>query len=67
MLFRTYYGFYVHQFFNLETFLNFVATVFEKECCVFGDIVKTHLRFIVENLINIGSSYPEILGAELDL
>jgi hypothetical protein len=44
-----------------------VATVFEIECCAFGDVVRTNRRFIVENCIKIGSSYPEILRAELDL
>ncbi len=61
--------FNIHQFFYLETFSNFifVSTVFEIECCAFGDVEKTYWRFIVENFIKIGSSYPKILGAELDL
>ncbi len=43
-----------------------MATVFEIECCAFGDVEKTYWRFIVEHFIKIGSSYPKILGAELD-
>jgi hypothetical protein len=44
-----------------------VATVFEVECCAIGDVVRSHRRFTVENFIKIGSSYPELLKAELDL
>ncbi len=44
-----------------------MATVSEIECCAFGDVELTYWRFIVENFIKIDSSYPKILGAELDL
>ncbi len=56
------------NFFLFRDFFKFtfVATVFEIECCAFGDIVRTHW-FIVENFTKIGSTHPEILRAELDL
>jgi hypothetical protein len=69
MFFRTYYGFYCPPIFWFREILKniFVATVFEIECCAFGDVERTYWRFIVENCIKIDSSYPKILGAELDL
>jgi hypothetical protein len=40
------------NFFKFRDFYKFifVATVFERECCAFRDVVKKHLRFIFENL-----------------
>ncbi len=45
----------------------FVAPVFEIEYCAFKDVERKYWRFIVENLIKIGPSYPKILRAEPDL
>jgi hypothetical protein len=47
-----------NNFFLFRDFLTFifVAIVFEIEFYAFGDVVRTHRRFIVDNFIKIG--YP---------